>query len=366
MSKMLEKLEDLEAQQKELNEEKKDSRTKAEEQKDLAKKTEDLAQQSQSHEGKQSLEQAQQQMQDAQQQMSQGESGQSSAQAALESLQKARQQMERAQKNQIRRKLKALAGQLSKKSKEQKALADKSNDLASKERDERKAQSPQLKAQQTALAEQVEQLMDALSEGARQVEEDQPEFANALNKLRQEMTERGAMASLKKATNALHYNLPGRAVKEQEKVSELLYETSLKLKDKIDSMPVASLEELLEMRQDLENERQGLIRNHLSASSQESKEKALALEKLLTQMGGDLKNSELSFSLPQWLGNQDFSKGGIRPHLQVLQGANEILDALIQKAGLEERISRSKRSGGAPENYRQMVKDYLKNLVEEK
>ena len=366
LSEMLEKLEDLEAQQKELNEEKKESRAKAEEQKDLAKKTEQLSQQSQSHEGKQSLEQAQQQMQDAQQQMSQGESGQSSAQAALESLQKARQQMERAQKNQIRRKLKALAGQLSEKSKEQSALANKSSDLASKDRSERKALSPQLKAEQAVLAEQVGQLMDALSEGARQIEEDQPEFANALNKLRQEVTEQGGLASLKKASNALHYNLPGRAVKEQEKVSDILYETSLKLKDQIDSMPVATLEELLEMRQDLENVRQGMIRNNLNATGKESQVQALALEKLLSQMGEDLKNSELSFSLPQWLANQDFSKGGIRPHLQALQGANEVLDVLIQKAGLEQRISRSKRSGGAPENYRQMVKDYLKSLVEEK
>ena len=369
LSKMLEKLEDIEEQQRELNKDlAKEKTNRAKDQESLSKKTDELKKQAKSNEGKENLDQAQQKMQEAGQQMQQGqgEQAQQSAQEALDQLQQARERLEHAKKNFERRKLKALASAMGDLSRAEKALAEKSEELSKLERAERKSLSPQLKEDQNKLREKVNALLGGLTEAAQKLEEKQPEAADKINQLRQEISEKGALNAMKKAANALHYNLPGRAIKEQEKAADILYETSLQLKDAIDSMPVASLEELMRLRQELEDTSQNLIKSSLKADSKSSAKLAERVQDKLSNMGEELNNSELSFSLPEWLANQNFSQGGVRQHLQALQAATEILDAMIEQAGLEERISRSKRSGDAPDKYRQLVKDYLKQLGEQK
>ncbi|MCM8533660.1 MAG: DUF4175 family protein, partial [Lentisphaeraceae bacterium] len=379
---MLKKLEDLEDQQKELNDQMKEMKKddleeqqamqeKLEEQQERLEKTSESLEEQQQQQASEQLQQASQQMQQASQQMQQGESGeaQQSSQQAQQKIENAKNEIKRAMREQARQKLKQLADTLDKTVEEQQEIGAKTNELENPSSEEGKKELAKLKKDQDKVQQDLKGIMDQLGAAANELDEKYPEVAEALREAREYAGNQGIDRRLKRSSNALHYRRKSAAAREQQKAEEAMNMLGHKVRDAVGRLPQATLEELLKMRQDVEQVRRQVGSTSSGMSSGQIAERTSKIQKMIEDMGETLQDENLQFNLPESLEqakNESSVLNAAKSQMKALSQAAFILDTLISKADLEKRLTLNKRTGNAPDKYKRSVREYLRSLSDDK
>lgn len=379
---MLKKLEDLEDQQKELNDQMKEmkkddlqeqeaTKEKLQDQQERLEKTSESLQEQQQQQASEQLQQASQQMQQASQQMQQGESGQAqqSSQQAEQKIENAKNEIKRAMREQAREQLKQLADTLDKTVEQQQEIGSKTNELENPSSEESKKQLAGLKEEQDKVQEDLKKIIDQLGAAANELDEKYPEVAEALREAREYAGNQGIDRRLKRSSNALHYRRKSAAVREQQKAEEAMNMLGHKVRDAVGRLPQATLEELLKMRQDVEQVRRQVGSTSSGMSAGQVSERTSQIQKMIESMGETLQDENLQFALPESLEqakSEISALNAAKSQMKALTQAAFILDSLISKADLEKRLTLNKRTGNAPDKYKRSVREYLRSLSDDK
>ena len=381
---ILEKLEELEEKQKDLNKEMRDKENKEElaqqelqkQMKEQQKKMEELAEELEEmkqQDAAQQMQQAAQQQQQANQQQQQGNSrgAEQKSQQAEQSIENASNEVKRAMRDKARQKLQNLAKQLDKTIEKQNEIQEKTSGIKDPKSDEGKKEMAGLKDKQDEVQKEMENIIDQLGAAANELDEKYPEVAEALRESREFASNQGIQGRLKRSSNALHYKRKEAAEREQEKATESMNLLGHKVRDAINRLPQATLDELLKMRQQME-----IARRQVGASqggqqsSAQAQQMSQQLSEMMKDMGERLKNDDLQNKLPQFLdaASKSGQAGAIADsQMKAVNQAAFILETLINQADLEKRLSLNRRTGAAPDKYRRSVREYLKSLsVQEK
>lgn len=373
---MLEKLEELEEKQKDLNKELKenDKEELAQEQlqkemQEQQKKMEELAEELEEmkqNDASEQIQQAAQQQQQAAQQQQQGDSegAQQAGQQAEKSLENASDEIKRAMRDKARQKLQQLARKLDETVKKQNEINEKTSDVEDPKSAEGKAEMADLKKKQDEVQNEIQDVMDQLGAAANELDEKYPEVSEALRESREFASNQGIQRRLKRSSNALHYKRKEAAEREQEKAAEAMNLLGHKVRDAINRLPQATLDELLKMRQQLEMTRRQLGASQSQSASQAS-QISQGISTMLQDMGERLRNDDLQNKLPEYLDatSKSGDAGAINSSQQkAVNQAAFILETMINQADLEKRLSLNKRTGAAPDKYRRSVREYLKSL----
>ena len=379
---MLEKLEELEEKQedlnKELRKENKEELAQQELQKQMQeqqKAMEEMAEQLEEmkqQQAAQQMQQASQQQQQANQQQQQGNSqgAQQQSQQAQQSLENASNEIKRAMRDKARQKLQQLARQLDKTIEKQNEINEKTSGVEDPKSEKGKSELADLKKKQDEVQKEIDNVMDQLGAAANELDEKYPEVAEALRESREFASNQGIQRRLKRSSNALHYKRKDAAEREQEKASEAMNMLGHKVRDAIGRLPQATLDELLKMRQDLEMARREIANSQGQQGGQQAANMSQQLSQMMQDMGERLKNDDLQNGIPQFL--EDSAKSGDAgvigtSQMKAVNQAAFILEALINQADLEKRLSLNRRTGAPPDKYRRSVREYLKSLsVQEK
>jgi hypothetical protein len=379
---MLKKLEDLEDQQEEINEqmkeldkeelaEKKDLEEQMQDQqKKMEKMTESLEEQQQ-QQASGEMQQASEQMKDAKGQMQQGnsEGAQQAAQKAKEKISNAKNDIKKAMRDQARKKLKQLADKLDKTIEQQEELNDATKKMTETTSAAAKQDLAKMKKNQDQIKQDMQGIMDQLGAAANELDEKYPEVSEALREAREYAANQGVDRRLKRSSNALHYRRKDAAIREQEKAADSMAMLGHKVRDAVSRLPQASLEELLQMRQDVEMARRQVGSGGSGMSSAQLGERSTQIQKMLEDMGEALQDSKLQFDLPsalQGMKGKTTGANAVKGQMSVLNQAAFMLDSMISQADLEKRLTLNKRTGNAPDKYKRSVREYLKSLSEEK
>ena len=381
---MLEKLEELEEKQKDLNKEMRDKENKEElaqqelqkQMKEQQKKMEELAdelEEMKQQDAAQQMQQAAQQQQQANQQQQQGnsEGAEQQSQQAEQSIENATNEIKRAMRDKARQKLQNLAKKLDKTIEKQNEIQEKTSGLENPKSEEGKKEMAGLKGKQDEVQKEMEDIIDQLGAAANELDEKYPEVAEALRESREFASNQGIQRRLKRSSNALHYKRKEAAEREQEKATDAMNLLGHKVRDAINRLPQATLDELLKMRQQME-----MVRRQVGASqggqqsSAQAKQMSQQISEMMKDMGERLKNDDLQNKLPEFLdaANKSGNAGAITSsQMKAVNQAAFILETLINQADLEKRLSLNRRTGAAPDKYRRSVREYLKSLsVQEK
>ena len=381
---MLEKLEELEEKQKDLNKEMRDKENKEElaqqelqkQMKEQQKKMEELAdelEEMKQQDAAQQMQQASQQQQQANQQQQQGDSqgAEQKAQQAQQSIEKASNEIKRAMRDKARQKLQNLAKKLDKTIEKQNDIQEKTSDVKDPKSEAGKQEMAGLKGKQDEVQKEMENIIDQLGAAANELDEKYPEVAEALRESREFASNQGIQRRLKRSSNALHYKRKEAAEREQDKATEAMNLLGHKVRDAINRLPQATLDELLKMRQQME-----MVRRQVGASqggqqsSAQAQQMSQQISEMMKDMGERLKNDDLQNKLPEFLdaANKSGQAGAISSsQMKAVNQAAFILETLINQADLEKRLSLNRRTGAAPDKYRRSVREYLKSLsVQEK
>ncbi|MCH2207158.1 MAG: DUF4175 family protein [Lentisphaerales bacterium] len=376
---MLKKLEDLEDQQKEIEDQLKDMKEddlqeqqamqeKMQEQQERLEDMSESLEQQQQQQASENLQQAAQQMQQGQQQMQQGnqQGAQQQTQQAQQQIQNAKNDIKRAMREQARKQLKQLADVLDQTVEKQQELSDKTAAVENPASAEGKKEMAELKKSQDQIQDVMQKLTDQLGVAANELDEKYPEVPEALRESREYASNQGIDRRLKRSSNALHYRRKASAQREQEKVVESMTMLGHKVRDAVNRLPQATLEELLQMRQEVETVRRQVGATSTSASSAFMQQRSEQIQKMMEEMGQVLQNSKMEFEIPQ---NLEVTKEegvglsqAVQGQMSALNQAAFILDSMISKADLEKRLTLNKRTGKAPDKYKRSVREYLKSL----
>jgi len=379
---MLEKIEELEEQQKQLNEEmrakskeelqEEEKKALNEKMKEQQKRLQEMSEKMKKQQSKQrsqqqaqqQMEQASKQMQQGQQQMQQGKQGEATQQAqqAQKNIENAKNDIKRAMRDQARQKLKHLAEKLDKAVEKQDKINEETAGVKDPKSTKGKTQMAELKKKQDEVKEEMQQVMDQLGAGANEMDESFPEVAEAIRKAREYAASQGIERRLKRSSNALHYNRKESAEREQQKLAESMSMFGHKVRDAVGRLPQATLEELLQMRQQIEQVRRESA--SLGKTGKGGGKLSKKLQSMFADIGERLKNKELMHQLPEFLAAQEQAgdAAAAQSSAKAVQQAAFILDALISRADLEKRLALNRRTGAAPDKYRKSVREYLKSL----
>ncbi|MCM8539485.1 MAG: hypothetical protein NE328_04370 [Lentisphaeraceae bacterium] len=380
---MLEKLEELEEKQKDLNKElKKDDKEELaqeqmqkemQEQKEKMEKLAEELEEMKQNDAAEQMQQAAQQQQQAAQQQQEGnsEGAQQDSQQAQKSLENASDEIKRAMRDKARQKLQQLSKKLDKTIEKQNDINDKTSGVEDPKSAEGKSELADLKKKQDEVQKEIQDVMDQLGAAANELDEKYPEVAEALRESREFASNQGIQRRLKRSSNALHYKRKEAAEREQQEAADSMNLLGHKVRDAINRLPQATLDELLKMRQQLE-----VTRRQVGASQGEGQSASQAAQistgigQMLQDMGERLRNDDLQNKLPEYLdaANKSGNLGAINLSQQkAVNQAAFILETMINQADLEKRLSLNKRTGAAPDKYRRSVREYLKSLsIEEK
>ena len=378
---MLEKLEELEEKQKDLNkelrEENKEELAQEQLQKDLKEQLEEMEklkeelEEMQQNDAAEQMQQAAQQQQKAAQQQQQGNSqgAQQEAQQAEQSLENATNEIKRAMRDKARQKLQQLAKKLDKTVEKQNDIKDKTSGLEEPKSEKGKAEMADLKKKQDEVQKDLQDIMDQLGAAANELDEKYPEVAEALRESREFASNQGIQRRLKRSSNALHYKRKDAAEREQEKATDAMNLLGHKVRDAINRLPQATLDELLKMRQQVEIARRQVGMSQGQSAGQ-ARQMSESISEMLQDMGERLKNDDLQSKLPEFLEATSKSGDGGTISTSQMKAVNQaafILETLINQADLENRLSLNRRTGAAPDKYRKSVREYLKSLsIQEK
>ena len=376
---MLKKLEDLEDQQQEINDQFKETKEddlqeqqalqeKMQEQQERLEEMSESLEEQQQQQASENLQQAAQQIQQGQQQMQQGDQqgAQQQSQQAQQRIENAKNDIKRAMRDQARKKLKQLADVLDKTVEEQQDINEKTQAVENPTGEEGKKQMAELKKRQDKVQETMQKLMDQLGAAANELDEKYPEVAEALRESREFASNQGIDRRLKRSSNALHYRRQASAEREQSKAEESMTLLGYKVRDAVGRLPQATLEELMQMRQEVEVARRQVGSTSAGTSRQAVDQRTEQIQKMMEEMGQTLQNTDMEYEIPQNLESAKESdselKSAVQGQMNALNQAAFILDSMISKADLEKRLTLNKQTGNAPDKYKRSVREYLKSL----
>lgn len=290
----------------------------------------------------------------------QGERARASLMAAADMLQGV---LEQATENQVSR----LAQMAEAIAREQGEAAAGSRQLAG-EPSPSAEQAGAARARQRQLQRELQGLQSAIGDAAGRLREEQPDISRELGDMNRELRESGVDGRMTRAANALLYRRFEQAAGTQEALAGELEELAQNLQDAAERMPQISRQQLEELLDRVQRARQevsemagqapGEIAPRLNEMSerlgQGLSDAGRALrDQILHEIGGAIANS-----------NRDQTAPNIFQMDQMLRAAARALEQRLFALEIDRRSRLQRQSAIPPEQYRELVEEYFRNLSE--
>jgi hypothetical protein len=232
---------------------------------------------------------------------------------------------------------------------------------------EGKPDTKQLKDKQEQLRRDLEDVMDKLGKAAQELEEDNPEAANTLGEAMRQAQQQKIDSNMKRAENALRYKKLDRAQDYQQKAEQALAQMSEQVGKAMQQSPGVGAEQLTQMLgetlQDLENAQQAGEQG--KDAQQQAGEQASGNLSENAEASGDEELQKLADHLQEVTSKAAQSGGSAadgRVEAVLMKAAQRLETMLIEKA-IERKLDLTRVAGQqAPDEYRKLVREYFKNL----
>jgi len=266
-------------------------------------------------------------------------------------------------KSQVEGKMAGLAaGMVDELSEQAKGLASRQRGLAEKTEKAQPGQGESLKGEQGELNEEAKELLEKIDQAARAMGNFNENATEDLLKGARDSREDGIERSGKRAENSLLYEAFPQAKREEDKVAENLEDLQQDLQgvaDKLRNLGNSALRELVEKLQEAKQEVPGMGEGEL-------KEKAEELAKAL----GGLPNAEtderllnITRALDQVPIMEDPSQAKSLASAAV-EEALGLVEQFFWKEAVENRLRRNQETTAAPSRYKRQVEEYFRRIAE--
>lgn len=266
-------------------------------------------------------------------------------------------------KSQVEGKMAGLAaGMVDELSEQAKGLASRQRGLGEETEKAQPGQGESLKGEQGELNEEAKELLEKIDQTARAMGNFNENATEDLLKGARDSREDGLERSGKRAENSLLYEAFPQAKREEDKVAENLEDLEQDLQgvaDKLRNLGNSALRELVEKLQDAKQEVPGMGEGEL-------KEKTEELAKAL----GGLPNAEtderllnITRALEQVPIMEDPSQAKSLASAAVAE-ALELVEQFFWKEAVENRLRRNQDTTAAPSRYKRQVEEYFRRIAE--
>jgi hypothetical protein len=271
-------------------------------------------------------------------------------------------------------KVEALARQAERLGQQQKTLADDAGKAAKQPDDMSDADVDALREQQREVAEKTQQLLEQTKQVAGELEQKFPKTAERLRQQALDQAMRSLPDDMERTRNALLYRFFNRSQTMQNESAAELERMQQQMQQIASGMPQVSEQQLLDALKQIEQTAQKVQQqNGESAEQMEQQKEALKrssqrLGESLSRLGNKLKDGQMKKlgKDMQGVGKTGQLNPNQKPQMmRALRQATQRIREHLMRMGLKNETEMRQRFYPPPEQYRDLVEQYFKELSED-